>query len=333
MNKRFTAILKILLFIFLIFLVLVFSLKFKKKSIPKNLNSPYEYVFYAVDLIKKNAILKVYRKEFKEKAKTALKQAKNLENLNRAKAIVKNLAKSTAGENANLIEKKDVEEIKNKTKQMPTFKMVEENILYLKLPPISTMYNVVVKEYYEGVLNFVNLNKNKIKSVLIDLKDNYGGDISYMLCAVSPFLENTVVLEYKKNKFSLKKGYIEISEFEEKKEDYIPYYNIYFKRVKLNPNIPIAILQNSKTASEAEHVVLMFKGKKNVKTFGEKTKGLNTMTCFFSLGNDKLILPCYQAKSVITNEFFKDEPINPDVVSKNSDLDAINWLKEKINKN
>jgi hypothetical protein len=33
-------------------------------------------------------------------------------------------------------------------------------------------------------------------------------------------------------------------------------------------------------------------------------------------------------KSVITNEFFKDEPINPDVFSKNPELDAKNWLKQ-----
>ena len=72
----------------------------------------------------------------------------------------------------------------------------------------------------------------------------------------------------------------------------------------------------------------MFKGKKNVKTFGEKTLGENAVTCIFDLGEDKLNLPCYQAKSVITNEFFKDEPINPDVFSKNPELDAKNWLQQ-----
>lgn len=48
-------------------------------------------------------------------------------------------------------------------------------------------------------------------------------------------------------------------------------------------DVPVALLLSRKTASAAEAVVVAFMGRKNVRTFGDSTTGMNTMNANFAL--------------------------------------------------
>jgi C-terminal processing protease CtpA/Prc len=139
--------------------------------------------------------------------------------------------------------------------QNSRLRVLSSSTVYISLPNIS-------KQVYE----FIFANSEKIKShknIIIDLRDNYGGDLKYLYKIESMFLDKGDTLGYEKSRFPIfsrevKAGAGKVFEFEQ-----------------------IVFLQNKNTASAAEAFILALKENlPNVGSVGETSfgKGMAQLT-------------------------------------------------------
>ena len=198
----------------------------------------------------------------------------------------------------------------------PEAKMLEGGIAYVKLPEHSGA-QVSDSLYAYSVLHFL-LENSSAAGVVIDLRDNYGGNMYPMISAVSPLLPDGEILQFKGKKrttpvmldFVLRVVGIEASEIR-----------------KFPEGTPVAILTNGMTASSGEATLLCFRGLDNTRTFGSTTAGFASANRSFPLKNGYSLVLTTGCDVARTGEVFCDDPIAPDVETETSLEDAISWIQ------
>ncbi len=198
----------------------------------------------------------------------------------------------------------------------PEARMLEGGIAYVKLPEHSGA-QVSDSLYAYSVLHFLQENSSAA-GVVIDLRDNYGGNMYPMISAVSPLLPDGEILQFKGKKrttpvmldFVLRVVGIEASEIR-----------------KFPEGTPVAILTNDMTASSGEATLLCFRGLDNTRTFGSPTAGFASANQPFPLKNGYSLALTTGCDVARTGEVFCDDPIAPDVETETSLEDAISWIQ------
>ena len=209
-------------------------------------------------------------------------------------------------------------------KQMLPECSFENGILYIRLPE----YNLESGQgsaYAETVLSAVRENRDGIEGVILDLRDNTGGDMGPMVAAVSPFLPDGTVLRFEisgqTRDVILSEGTVTGGGSATEVED----------PGKLT--VPVAVLQNEMTASSGEAVLLCFKGLDNVRFFGCGTAGYcstNTVRKMYDGATIQLTVGCDVDR---TGQKYCEDPIAPDVETRDPLKDAEQWIEEAIRTN
>ncbi len=157
---------------------------------------------------------------------------------------------------------------------------------------------------------------DQLKGVVIDLRDNRGGNMYPMIAAVHRFLPDDDIL-----RFRSRKGTLPIS---------CSYIMNSVDIERQSPiACPVAILTNEWTASSGEALLICFRGLEKVRVFGSPTAGYASANTPFPLPDgSKLVLTtgCDVAR---TGEEFCDDPIAPDTVTDTPMEDALLWLGSK----
>lgn len=208
---------------------------------------------------------------------------------------------------------------------------------YLELPglydePNYDMYMRVARDSIDTVTG-----QSRVKGWIVDVRRNEGGNVWPMLAAVGTLLGNGTL-----GKFRYQDGKEAIWRFESGAammddtvmqtlplEESEPHYS----------DVPIALLHSPMTADAGEMLVIAFKGRKNVKTFGKTTSGLPTLNTVFPL-TDGAYLALTVAVSVDSNNNVYLDSLKPneevatnwttfggetdDVI-----LEAIKWLRSQ----
>ena len=202
----------------------------------------------------------------------------------------------------------------------PETRMLEGGIAYVKLPAHSGE-QVSDSLYAYSVLHFLQENSSAA-GVVIDLRDNYGGNMYPMISAVSPLLPDGEILQFKGKKrttpvmldFVLRVVGIEAPEIR-----------------KFPEGTPVAILTNDMTASSGEATLLCFRGLDNTRTFGSPTSGYASANRPFPLKNGYSLILTTGRDVARTGEVFCDDPIAPDVETETPLEDAISWIQATRN--
>ncbi|MCR4873147.1 MAG: S41 family peptidase, partial [Bacteroidales bacterium] len=202
----------------------------------------------------------------------------------------------------------------------PEARMLEGGIAYVKLPAHSGA-QVSDSLYAYSVLHFLQENSSAA-GVVIDLRDNYGGNMYPMISAVSPLLPDGEILQFKGKKrttpvmldFVLRVVGIEASEIR-----------------KFPEGTPVAILTDDATASSGEATLLCFRGLDNTRTFGSPTAGYASANRPFPLKNGYSLILTTGRDVARTGEVFCDDPIAPDVETETPLEDAISWIQATRN--
>lgn len=152
----------------------------------------------------------------------------------------------------------DIERAKINTNPITT-EILDENIGYIKLPSFDTDAAKKFKEKYE------ELEKEKVKSVIIDLRNNGGGIVD----------EATKIADY-----ILDKGNTIISTVDNKQN----------KKITKSENEPIinkkiVVLVNEHTASASEILACSLKDNNKATIIGSKTYGKGIIQTVFSLSD------------------------------------------------
>ncbi len=180
--------------------------------------------------------------------------------------------------------KENIEEIAKKSE----IKQLSEDTIYLKLTNISTYTRKFVFEHQEEL--------SKYEHIIIDLRENGGGDLREFVKIASLFVDKNKILYTEKYNISFFN-----KTYKNKSEKYF-----HFKKID--------ILQNKNTASSAECFINALKENlENVTLIGEKTFGKGIGQCIIKLKGGYAIKATTFKLYTPKNESIHQVGINPDI--------------------
>ena len=275
-----------------------------------NQQSPSGYVRHCVRLLDTKALY-ADSPEWQAKKKEVLKEAKALTDMDEAHRLVGEAANIAGGKHSAIIP--PVKDTASYPENAPEVKMLDGNVAYVLLPDHSGV-KVSDSLYLHTVLNFLQAHTDAA-GVILDLRDNRGGNMYPMIAAISPLLPDGVILRFK----GRKKTSPVYLEFVTRSE------NLTSIR-KFPESVPVAILTNEWTASSGEATLLCFRGLPNVRTFGIPTAGYASANIPYNLSDGYRLVVTTSCDMARTGEVFCDDPIAPDVLSENPIEDAVAWM-------
>ncbi len=248
-----------------------------------------------------------------------LAQLKNAESYTDTYEIIRAAAAAGGGKHSSLTEPDTADSSADSETLMPEVSL-DEGTAYIKLPMfIGTAEQG--SDYSKTVQEFLHSNASNITGIVLDLRDNRGGDCGPMLSAVASLLPDGKLVSYHC------KGYdIDVAINGGSLANAGSGGEILYPGEKLD--VPVAVLFNDMTGSSGEVVLLCFRGGKNVKTFGVASAGYSSVNQSYRLYDGAMLNLTVAGIKTSTGELFMDEPILPDVVTEDADTAAREWLGE-----
>ncbi len=245
----------------------------------------------------------------------AMKKAADCRSYEETYPVIREALKAAGGKHSSLRTPETVkEELREQT--LPECSL-DDGILTLRLPP-CTMNSGKSEAYTAAVLTVLRDRRDEIRGVILDLRDNTGGDMGPMVAAVSPLLDDGTVLQFdvagSRQDVTLSGGVVAGGGSRTEVEDL----------EKLS--VPVAVLQNGMTASSGEAVLLCFKGMDHVRFFGSDTAGYCSVNNVRTLYDGARIQLTIGSDVDRTGRIYCEDPIPPDVVTDRPAEDAAAWI-------
>lgn len=275
-------------------------------------STPYGYVKSSFRLIDRYALHA--NADWIIERQSYLAEAKDIDSFEDAHKIVKDALAFAGGKHSALLE--PVTDTTSYEELTSEAYMLDGGIAYAKLPAHSGV-KVSDAAYIHTVLDFLQEHLDAA-GVVLDLRDNRGGNMYPMISAVSPLLPDGTLLSFKTRKqtspipldYVLTSSGLDpagISKFPEE--------------------TPVAILINEWTGSSGEATLLCFRGLEKARTFGVPTAGYASANMPFLMADGYTLLITTGCDVARTGEVFCDDPIAPDVQT-DTPLDAaLAWLQ------
>ncbi|MBO4751548.1 MAG: S41 family peptidase [Bacteroidales bacterium] len=268
-----------------------------------------QYVKKAVRIMDKNGIY-AQGSEWKKAKNEAL--AAHPQSIEDAQEIVLRAGKVAGGKHTTLMTSSEVTQNDTSAWQMPVVELLEGNIAYIKLPPFSGNAAEGIR-YANTVLGAL---PDSLNGVVIDLRDNRGGNMYPMIAAVHRFLPDDIILKFRlrRNTMSINIDYV-VKTAGIERQDPI--------------ECPIALLTNEWTGSSGEAVLLCFRGLEKARTFGSPTAGYASSNSIYTLpGGSQLVLTIGE-DIARTGEVFCDDPIEPETLTEAPLEKALEYLRQQ----
>lgn len=218
----------------------------------------------------------------------------------------------------------------------PSVETLEDGILHISLPETYNFFTVSnngtditteFNKYTETVLNPIEENRQNIKGIVLDLRNNTGGSHAILFATTNFLFPDGNLLSFYNNKDE-KIGGIKIDNTTLSVAN--NYENTYAIKRLSQLNVPVAVLINEYTSSAAELLAIAIKDATTIdsKLFGKTSAGYTSVLSGYALSNDTdLLLATGYLKSNEGTDY-KDTPIVPDIDSKTPLDDALQWLSK-----
>jgi len=275
-------------------------------------SSPQGYVRHCVRLLDKQALY-ADSPEWSAAKDSILTAAKGISSLEEAHSLVSRGAAVAGGKHSSLVA--PVKDTSAYPEIAPEARLLENGIAYLLLPAHMGV-KVSDSLYVHTVFDFLQANP-EVKGVVLDLRDNRGGNMYPMIAAISPLLPDGVILRFKSRKRTSPITLDFVVNSEGLSADSIR---------KFPSSVPIGILTNDWTGSSGEAVLLCFRGLDNVRTFGIPTAGYASANTVEPLADGYTLVMTIACDQARTGEVFCDDPIVPDVSTDTPLEDAVEWI-------
>lgn len=159
------------------------------------------------------------------------------------------------------------------------------DVVVLTLPAIASVEGEAVTDYAAAGLTAVGDHEPRCGWIL-DLRENYGGNMYPMLAAIAPFIDVAEPLMFVDR--DGRSTPVTIDQYGVRSEDET-------LRMPLNSvgdlaHGPLAVLIGPKTASSGEAVTIALRGRPKVKTFGQSTYGFATANEVHQLADGHTLL-------------------------------------------
>lgn len=278
--------------------------------------SAKHYGVIAINIIELHALY-ASDDEWKRVRKKALNNIKYCNTYEETLPYIKEALKFAGGKHSFIMEKMP----ESTGKVSPTFPefSCENNILHINLPAFSGGADDCQK--YKDMIENALLNET-YENVIIDLRDNSGGDMGPMISGLSPLIEDGYLMSFvmkdkSEHKVYLKDGVVIGAGSEVKVETR--------KNIKVEK---IAVLISNQTASSGEITALAFDGIDSSKIIGEKSAGFTTSNNSIRLYDGVTMIIMSAKLKTRTGKVLDNDPIIPHLESSSSYDDAIRWFNE-----
>lgn len=229
--------------------------------------------------------------------------------------LLKQALEIKGGKHSSLITPAEVREEASQYKA-PTSR-VKNDILYVHLPEFSGSSSQGKR--YANTL-YHKLTSKTYKGIIIDLRNNLGGDIGPMLAGVSPVVPNGKLFEIvnSANKSTSVTFQGSVTNNIGTKID--------LGKVKKITGIPVAVILNRWTASSGELTALALENNPNVKTFGGNSAGYTSINDTYTMYNGAQVNITAEKVKKNNGRILFNNKIKPDVQTNKPIVRANKWL-------
>lgn len=320
----------------IVLLILIVSFQGCDKNNSHNTDdSPMSYLNEVLDILESNSVNRktIDWNNFRE---DVLHKANNITSIDSTYPIIRYALNKLGDNHSRFVENYSEFMSKNKTKY-PYARIIKNNIAYINIP--GFIGAPLVGENYAGrIYDYINAYSLKnVTGWIIDLRQNYGGNMWPMLAGLSPLLGEDpcgyfIDADNNYTKWYCKNG---SSYHNEKMASSI---NINPAQLSLADS-KVAVLIDTITSSSGEAVVVSFKGRKNTRFFGKHTRGRSSGNQIFKLSNDAALILTVSLfadrnKNIYGNRIQPDEFLeNPPIIDIKIDDNVIIAAAEWININ
>lgn len=214
----------------------------------------------------------------------------------------------------------------SKFTSLPIVSIDRDKVATITLPGFSGKKSDEEK-YIKTVHNFIEINKEDIQGVIIDLSTNNGGNLDVLIASLAQLLPNGTLFNFVDNENN--RSSVKLSDSEIVYDDH-NYPITSQEKLKM----PVAVLGSSTTASSAEILLLTVISNIDQSIFiGQSTGGYLSGREGFKLYDDYYL--GLSTRTIETNDGVNhkaDDPITPEVESQDSYKDAKQWIEKIINK-
>lgn len=210
---------------------------------------------------------------------------------------------------------------------------IDEDIAYLSMPGIGSGHQPTLVSFADSLQSLIaSLDGPHIKSWVVDLRNNTGGNCWPMLAGIGPLLGDGICGFFMNRDgsnavdWSYREGSSYNGEYAATTVSNTPY------QLQQRPR-RIAVLTGPQTASSGEITTIAFRGLPQVQSFGQPTAGYSTTNATIRLPDGAILLLTVSIYGD-RNKVPFSEQIHPDVLvteKEGEDLtlqEALRWLRE-----
>lgn len=188
------------------------------------------------------------------------------------------------------------------------------SVLVATVPPFDSTNDV--QEYADTLAHGLTA-ENTTCGVVVDLRDNTGGDMGPMVAGLSPLLTDGVALSFATSDYS---SPVTVD------ANSVSGGGTGVETSGGKLDVPVAVLVNGMTASSGEATLLAFRGLPDSRSFGTPTAGYATANTSFRMPDGAVVLLTAAHMQDRTGVTYGDEPVHPDVVTDDPSNAALDWL-------
>lgn len=249
-------------------------------------------------------------------AKTQIDQASSLEEVDE---ILVDAVKVAGGKHSFILKNEEFAQVSEDN--TPPSSSLDGCILTVKMPAF-----IGTADQGQSYANTVAtaLDRDDLCGVIVDLRENGGGDMGPMLAGLTPLLPDGVSTSFVNTQggespVTIQGGSVTGGGTPTKVE------------VKRELNVPIAILTSDKTGSSGEQTLLAFRGMENARVFGQPTAGFASVNQGFPLPTNSVLYLTVGTTKARTGEAFGETPIPPDQETSLEEAPqvAAQWIKDQ----
>ena len=279
--------------------------------------TPKRYVNFAFDFAASQGIY-ADTPEFQQALAAAEEELKSVDSIEQTHPIIKKVLKAAGGKHSNLIPPEKNQPETAEEAELPTVSR-EGEIVVATVPSVGR--GPVGQQYADSLAGGLQRYSQDACGVIVDLRGNGGGDMGPMLAGLSSLLPDGPVMSFKSRMYttdvvieggSVKGGGSPITVASTSKF-----------------TGPVAVLVDKETGSSGEATMLSFRGLENSKSFGQPTAGYASANTVIDMPDGAGLMLTTATDVARTGEEFSEDPINPDVVTDDAQVQATEWINQK----
>ncbi|PPK86569.1 peptidase S41-like protein [Neolewinella xylanilytica] len=207
-----------------------------------------------------------------------------------------------------------------------TGRVISPTVSYVNLPMVNSGHPPTLQHFADSLQRLIaRLDGPETKAWIVDLQGNTGGNCWPMLAGIGPVLGRGTAGYFMNRDGSRATSWGYRNGASGSGRQRITEVSGDAYRLR-NPDPPVAVLTDGRTASSGEVLAVSFRGRPRTRTFGTPTAGYSTTNSTIFL-SDGAMLQLTVSVYGDRNKQAYGEKLIPDVVSQDPLTDAVQWLE------